>query len=159
MFAVGKSVLEQSMMNSIQATATYALDPAKLFPDKRPARGLFAAVLDNRRAWTLKAEVPKDVRLWLGGIEVKHDAFVQLQPGYYSFLVEVRVNAETGVAPIGTALHEFPTYLDWGKTQYNPVIEPRQRLERIQQNKVFLERIAGSGPAGAYAQEALNNLK
>jgi hypothetical protein len=113
-------------------------------------------VLDNRRAWTLKADVPKEARLWLNGQPVKQGDYVQLQPGYYAFLLEVRVTAETGPAPIGTALHEFPTYLDWAKTQYNPVLEPRQRLERIRQNQTLLRAIAASGPAGAYAQEALD---
>jgi hypothetical protein len=158
MFAVGKTLLEQSMLNFIQATATYALDPAKLFTGPRPARGLFASVLDNRRAWTLKADVPSQARLWLNGKEVKHGQFVQLQPGYYAYLLEIRVAADT-TAPIGTALHEFPTYLDWATTQYNPVIEPVQRLDRIRQNQAMLRRIAASGPAGAYAQEALDTLK
>jgi outer membrane protein assembly factor BamB/putative hemolysin len=159
MFAVGKSLLEYSMLNYIQAAGTYALDPAKLFTGTRPARGLFASVLDNRRAWTLKAEVPKEARLWLNGQPVKQDDYIQLQPGYYAFLLEVRVTAETGPAPIGTALHEFPVYLDWAKTQYNPVIEPQQRRERIRQNEPLLRAIAASGPAGAYAQEALDMLK
>jgi hypothetical protein len=159
MFAVGKSLLEYSMLNYIQAAGTYALDPAKLFTGTRPARGLFASVLDNRRAWTLKAEVPKEARLWLNGQPVKQDDYIQLQPGYYAFLLEVRVTAETGPAPIGTALHEFPVYLDWAKTQYNPVIEPQQRRERIRQNVPLLRAIAASGPAGAYAQEALDMLK
>ena len=158
MFAVGKTLLEQSMLNFIQATATYALDPAKLFTGPRPARGLFASVLDNRRAWTLKADVPSQARLWLNGKEIKHGQFVQLQPGYYAYLLEIRVAADTA-APIGTALHEFPTYLDWATTQYNPVIEPVQRLDRIRQNQAMLRRIAASGPAGAYAQEALDTLK
>jgi hypothetical protein len=155
MFTPGKTLLEYSMLNYIQAAATYALNTTNLFAGARPARGLFASVLDNRRAWTLKADVSKEARLWLNGTEVKHGDYVEIQPGYYAFLMEVRVTAETGAAPIGTALHEFPTYMDWAQTKYNPVIEPQQRLERIRQNEAMLRAIAASGPAGAYAKEAL----
>jgi outer membrane protein assembly factor BamB len=159
LFAVGKSVLEYSMLNYIQAAATYALNTTNLFTGARPARGLFASVLDNRRAWTLKADVPQEARLWLNGQSVKHGDYVQIQPGYYAFLMEVRVTAETGAAPIGTALREFPTYMDWAQTQYNPVIEPQQRLERIRRNQTLLRAIAASGPSGAYAQESLDALE
>jgi len=154
--ATGKKILERTMLNYFQGVDTFALNTTNLFTGTRPARGLFGAVLDNRRTWTLRAELPADTRLWLASREVKTGDYVRLAPGYYSFVYECRVTAETA-APLGVSLREYPCVQDWAKAHYSPATEPARRRERIRENETFLRQIAGSG--GKYAEEALAELK
>jgi hypothetical protein len=158
-FALGKKILERTMLNYYQAVDTFALNTTNLFTGTRPARGLFTALFDNRRAWTLMVDVPKETRLWLAGREVKDREFVRLAPGYYPFLLECRVTAETGAQPIGVNFHEYPAAADWARAHYSPVTESARWLDRIRQNEPLLRAIAGSGPQGAYAQKALEAIQ
>lgn len=151
----GKKILERTMLNYIQGADTFALSPAVLFGEARPARGLFAALLDNRRSWTLMCEMPKDVRVWLAGREIKPNEHLRLEPGYYPFLLECRVTAETGNEPIGIEFREYPLLADWPTVRYNPTTEMARWRERVKRNEGLLRAVAASGPKGAYAKEAL----
>jgi outer membrane protein assembly factor BamB len=153
-----KRTLECATMNYLNAVDTFALNTTNLFAVALPARGLFAAVLDNRRDWTLACDIPANARVWLGGHEIKAGEHLRLASGLYPFLIECRVDAETVKQPIGVRFYEYPPLKDWPKVRYNPAKEMARWLDRVRANEALLRAIAASGPTGAYAQEALDAL-
>jgi outer membrane protein assembly factor BamB/cell wall-associated NlpC family hydrolase len=145
-FVTGKTVGDRDSFNVPQLTASYGLDPKALLTDNPNARGLFYAVWDNRRSVIVELECPKGARLWLSGREVLDGETIRLAPGLYPLLFEVRADVPAPAMPAFRAVTDKAADLAaWQR--------------RVRDNEVLLRLIAGSGPAGAYAQTALDRGK
>lgn len=119
-----------------------------LFGDTAPAGGLFFAVLVNPRSLHVEARFEQHVRCWLSGREVRAYEVVRLKPGLYPFLIEYRMKKR----------HNRPV----SPIVFVPVPDRVARadywVKHMDRNADILRRIAGSGPNGAYAKEALDAL-
>jgi hypothetical protein len=141
----GKGSADRESYNVPQPVAGYGLSPKALFGEDKTARGLFYTVLDNRRSLIVELESPKQTRLWLSGREIFDGETVRLAPGLYPLLFEVRADAVGAVAP------QFRHVTD-------READTAAWLARVRKNEAMLKAIAASGPAGKYAQEALDML-
>jgi hypothetical protein len=106
------------------------------------ARGLFYGVWENRRTVIVELDCPKGTRLWLSGREVLDGETIRLAPGLYPLLFEVRADVPAPAMPAFRAVSDQAADLAaWQR--------------RVRANESLLRLIAGSGPQGAYAKEAL----
>jgi hypothetical protein len=144
-FVAGKGAVDRDSFNVPVPVASYGLSPKALFGDDQKARGLFYTVWENRRSLIVELECPKGARLWLSGREVFDGETVRLEPGFYPLLLEVRGDVPAPAMPSFRAVSDKAAD-----------IAAWQR--RVRANEPLLRLIAGSGPQGAYAQEALNRL-
>jgi outer membrane protein assembly factor BamB len=142
-------ITDRHTFNVAQPTAGYGLDLKALFGDAPPARGLFFAVLENRRAVTVEVTCPSHARCWLSGREIRDAETVRLAPGLYPFLLECRATGEAKGKPAALAFSEVA----------DPRLAAQRWLARVRRNEALLRAIAESGPAGAYAREALAALR
>jgi outer membrane protein assembly factor BamB len=138
----GKTVADCDSFNVPQMTASYGLDPKALLGEDPNARGLFHAVWENRRPVIVELDCPKGARLWLSGREVFDGETIRLAPGLYPLLFEVRADVPAPAMPGFRAVSDKAADLAaWQR--------------RVRANESLLRLIAGSGPQGAYAKEAL----
>jgi hypothetical protein len=141
-FVTGKSVMDCDSFNVPQTTASYGLDPKALLGEDPNARGLFYGVWENRRTVIVELDCPKGTRLWLSGREVLDGETIRLAPGLYPLLFEVRADVPAPAMPAFRAVSDQAADLAaWQR--------------RVRANESLLRLIAGSGPQGAYAKEAL----
>ena len=144
--ASGKQALDHESYNVPQSIRSYGLAPKALFGDSKSARGLFACVFDNRRALIVELNCPKGTRCWLSGREVFDAETIRLAPGLYPLLFEVRADVPAPAMPAFRAVSDKAADLAaWQR--------------RVRANEAMLRRIAAGGPAGAYAQAALDRGK
>jgi hypothetical protein len=143
----GKTVMDRNAYNAPQPFVGYALSSQELFGDRRPGRGLFSAVLENRRAMFVECECPRGFRLWLNGREVRDGQAFSLAPGYYAVLVELRATAQ-----------DAPSLPPTFREVSSRATEAERWRDRVMRSADMLKRIAASGPNGAYAQEALDAI-
>ena len=145
-FKTGKTAVDRDSFNVPQLTASYGLDPKALLGKDPNARGLFYAVWENRRTVIVELDCPKGARLWLSGREVLDGETIRLAPGLYPMLFEVRADVPAPAMPAFRAVSDQAADLAaWQR--------------RVRKNEALLRLIAGSGPAGAYAQAALDGSK
>jgi hypothetical protein len=145
----GSGPADRHTFNVAQPAAGYGLDLKALFGDTLPARGLFFVVLESRRTVTVEISCPSHIRCWLSGREVRDAETVRLAPGLYPFLLECRATAETTGKPAALTFDEVA----------DPELAAERWLARVRRNEALLQAIASSGPAGAYAREALEAIR
>ena len=144
----GRGGYDRHAFNAPQVAGGFALAPKALF-EALPARGLFFAVLENRRSIAVELDCPKGVRLWLSGREVHDGETVRLAAGLYPMLLELRATAATAAAAV------LPLFREVSDRH----AEMGSWLARVRKNESLLRVIAASGPGGAYAQAALDSLR
>jgi hypothetical protein len=138
----GKGGADRDSFSVPQPIGSYGLNPKLLLGDDPNARGLFYAVWENRRPVIVELECPKGTRFWLSGREVFDGETIRLAPGLYPLLFEVRADVPSPAMPAFRAVSDKAADLAaWQR--------------RVRKHEAILRLIAGSGPQGAYAKEAL----
>jgi hypothetical protein len=141
-FVGGKGAVDRDSFNVPQPIGSYGVDPKLMLGDDPNARGLFYAVWENRRPVIVELDCPKGARFWLSGREVFDGETVRLAPGLYPMLFEVRADVPSPALPyLRTVSDQAEDLAAWQR--------------RVRKHEAILRLIAGSGPQGAYAKEAL----
>jgi hypothetical protein len=131
------------------AVEQLGLSEQVLFGDTSPATGLFYGLIRNRRSLTLQAQHEPNVRCWLNGREIRGFEVFDLKPGIYPCLMQFTSIEKLDKPVVPNVFVEVP----------DPAFTTKLWQARVQRNADLLRRIAASGPAGAYAQAALDHSK
>jgi hypothetical protein len=123
--------------------------PGNLFGDRRNARGVFCAVVEHDRDIAVRITLPKGMRCWLSGREIRDAETVPLAAGRYALLMALGAKGEADAKVLAPALQEVA----------DPAVSRERWLARVRKNEPLLRAIAASGPKGAYAQQALDALE